>query len=304
MKRFFPFFVVLLLLVAGAAPARGQSWSFSVVGDSRAGTADFTAALTQIRDANGPAGKDPGRTEFVVVAGDFDPDDKNYALFRDVFSAAPSPRFLPVIGNHDTGFRSFITDTIMPREGLHAAFDPATVSYYTDVRNVRMIVVDQYRGTGAKDGCINDAGINWVEQAIASAKDMDHVFIAFHAPAFCRVRHVGDDFEACPEQRNRFWEMLVRHRDKVRAVLVAHTHNYSVMRVRDPRGPASDGKSYPLEPDGVYQFDVGGAGHSGDGKITAITFFIAGNAATARVVQSPNGQRLFSVTREVDLLAK
>jgi len=98
--------------------------------------------------------------------------------------------------------------------------------------------------------------------------------------------------------------MLISHREKVRAVLAAHTHNYSVMRVRDPRGPANDGKSYPDEPDGIYQFDAGGVGNSDDGKITVITFFIAGKAVSAQTVQSPNGKADFSVIRKLDLLAR
>jgi hypothetical protein len=297
-------FAVILFLVSAATPVVGQSWSFSLVGDARSDARDFRAALNQIRDANGPSGKKTALPEFIVVAGDFDPDDVNYSLYRGVFSALPSPRFLPVMGNHDSGYRSFILDTIMPREGIHSTFDKSAVSYYVDVRNVRVIVVDQYQGTGFKAGCINDAGIRWVEQAITSAEDADHIFIAMHVPPFCRVRHVGGGFESCPDQRNRFWDMLVRHRDKVRAVLAAHTHNYSVMRVRDPRGPANDGKSYPFEPGGVYQFDAGGAGNSDDGKITVVTFVIDGKAASAQVVQSPIGQTRFSAIKNVDLLAR
>jgi hypothetical protein len=87
-------------------------------------------------------------------------------------------------------------------------------------------------------------------------------------------------------------------------VQAAHTHNYSVMRARDPRGPASDGKSYPFEPDGIYQVDAGGAGNSDDGKITVITFFIEGKAASAQVVQSPSDKAGFSVIKNYDLLAK
>ncbi|MGA2261226.1 MAG: metallophosphoesterase [Acidobacteriota bacterium] len=300
-KRLIRFFAVILFLVSAAAPVLGQSWSFSLVGDSRSGARDFKAALNYIREAKDTSGKKSDLPEFIVVAGDFDPDDVNYSLYRGVFSGTPYPRFLPVIGNHDSGYRSFICDTIMPKEGIHATFDKSTVSYYVDVRNVRMIVVDQYQGTGFKDGCVNDAGIRWVEQAITSANDVDHIFIAMHVPAFCRVRHVG---EGCPDQRNRFWDMLVRHQDKVRAVLAAHTHHYSVMRVRDPRGPANDGKSYPFEPDGIYQFDAGGAGNSDDGKITVITFFIEGKAALAQAVQSPNGQTRFSMIQKLDLLAR
>jgi len=90
--------------------------------------------------------------------------------------------------------------------------------------------------------------------------------------------------------------MIVRHRDKARAVFAAHSHYHSVMRVYDPRGPANDGKSLPFEADGVFQFDAGGAGNSADGKITVITFFIDGQSVRADVVQSKAGTARFSVT--------
>lgn len=298
------FVAAMLLLGAAATPVRGQSWSFSLLGDSRSGTRDFTAALNQVRDAKDLSGKPSALPDFVVIAGDFDPDDKNYSVYRGVFSKLPRPRFFPVMGNHDLTYRSLILDTILPNERLHSTFDKSTVSYYEDVRNVRVIVVDQYQGTGFESGCVNDAGIRWVEQAITSAGNADHIFIAMHVPAFCRVRHVGEGFESCPAQRNRFWDTLVQHKDKVRAVLAAHTHHYGVMRVRDPRGPANDGKSYPQEPGGVYQIDAGGAGNSDDGKITLINFLIDGKAASAQVIQSPVGQSRFSLIRNIDLLGR
>jgi len=295
---------LVLGLAAFVAPVLGQSWSFALIGDPRSGARDYTAALKYLRDARIPAGQWQGLPEFVVVAGDFDPVDTNYALFRGIFSGTPGPRFMPVIGNHDASYRKFICDTIMPKEGIRDPFGKSTVSYYVDVHNVRLIVVDQYQGTGFKDGCVNDAGIRWIEQAIASGAHADHIFITLHEPAFCRVRHVGDGFDACPDERNRFWDMIVQHGDKVRAVFAGHTHNYSVMRVRDPRGPASDGKSYPFESEGIYQFDAGAAGNSDDGMITVITFVIDGRAAMAQVVQSKNGRAKFSVTRSIDLMAK
>jgi hypothetical protein len=300
LKKLIRFTTVFFLLLL-AAPLFGQTWSFSLVGDSRSGTRDFGAALNYIRNAKDPSGRQFVPPEFIIVGGDFDPANQNYSLYRRIFSQAPYPRFLPVMGNHDEGHRKFICDSILTNEGICDRFDKSTVSYYVDNRNVRIVAVDQYRGTGFNSGCINDTGIQWIEQAIASGTNVDHIFIAMHEPAFCRGRHVGDGFDACPDQRNRFWNMIVRHRDKVRAVFAAHTHHHSVMRVRDPGGPASDGKSFPFEPDGIYQFDAGGAGNSDDGKITVITFFINGRTATAEVVQSKNGQAQFSLTRNIDI---
>ncbi len=303
-QRFLRFFTTILVLAQTSAPVFGQSWSFSLVGDTRSGTRDFKAALDHIRESTGMSGKPSRLPDFILMAGDFDPDDVNYSLYRGVFTGQTYPRFVPVIGNHDSRYRTFIVDTILPKEEIRTPFDKSTVSYYLDVRNVRLIVVDQYRGTGFNDGCINDAGILWVEQAITSAGSVDHVFLAMHVPPFCRIRHVGEGFERCPDQRNRFWDMLVQHRDKVRAVLAGHTHNYSVMRVHNPRGPASDHKSYPFEPDGVYQFDAGGTGTTDDGKLTVVTFLIDGKTAAARVDQSRKGKADFSTIRYLDLLAR
>jgi hypothetical protein len=164
-----------LCLAASAAPVPGQSWSFALIGDSRSATRDYTAALRYMRDARNAAGQSQGLPEFVVAVGDFDPVDTNYALFRSIFSGFPVPRFLPVIGNHDLSHRRFIHDTILPKEGIHDPFDKSAVSYYVDVRNVRLIVVDQYQGTGFKSGCVNDAGIRWIEQAIVSGGSADHI---------------------------------------------------------------------------------------------------------------------------------
>jgi hypothetical protein len=286
----------LFFLFLSCAPAYGQSWWFALMGDSRSGAVDFTAALNYISEAKDSSGRQLALPEFIIHAGDLDPVDKNYALYRSVFSKTACPRFLPVMGNHDLGYRRFICDSLLPAEGIRDRFDKSTVSYCVDIRNVRIIVVDQYKGTGSNTGCINDAGIRWVEQVIDSSGNADHIFIAMHEPAFCRWRHVGNGFDACPDQRNRFWDMIVRHRDKVRAVFSAHSHYHSVMRVCDPRGPANDGKSLPFEADGVFQFDAGGAGNSADGKITVIAFFIDGQSVRADVVQSKSGTAQFSVT--------
>ena len=59
-----------------------------------------------------------------------------------------------------------------------------------------------------------------------------------------------------------------------------------------------------FEPGGVYQFDAGGAGNSDNGTITVVTFVIEGKAASAHVVQSPNGQARFSAIKTLDLLAR
>ena len=80
-------------------------------------------------------------------------------------------------------------------------------NYHADWKNIRLIVVDQYSELG-DSGCINAAGLLWVEGLIESASLAEHVVLVFHEPAFPRHGHVGGSFDACPDDRNAFWDML------------------------------------------------------------------------------------------------
>ena len=61
-------------------------------------------------------------------------------------------------------------------------YDKESVTFYYDWKNVRLIVIDQY-APYAK-GLSNKTFLDWLEKAILSAKNADHVFIAFHEPHF------------------------------------------------------------------------------------------------------------------------
>ena len=162
---------------------------------------------------------------------------------------------------------------------------------------MRLIAVDGYSDLGAS-GVINDEGRAWVEEAIVSAPEViDHIFVAFHEPAFPRHRHLTDSFNADPIARNAFWTMLVSHRERVRAVFVGHTHTYSRMRVFDPASvPANDPESYPDEAGGIYQVDVGSAGY---GLVnTLVLVQIDGEEVSFRTLADPTPNKPFSVIDE------
>lgn len=163
-------------------------------------------------------------------------------------------------------------------------------SYYYDHQNIRIISLDGYSGEIGQLGIINEKGRTWTETAIVSAPEsIDHIFIAFHAPAFPRVRHTHDSFSAGPDLRNAFWNMLVSHRDKVRAVFCGHTHNYSRMRVFDPAGAeANDVTATPDEAGGIYQVSVGSTG-SGT-KNTFLGVEISGKNVIFRAYEAENGK--------------
>ncbi len=219
-------------------------------------------------------------------------------------SAVP---FFPVRGNHEgPDDVDFLVHSLLPAYGteIHRLND-SSVNYYVDWKNIRLIVVDQFSEFSRKTdtdmfswlkpdgGNINALGLKWTESVINSAgPEIDHIFISFHKPAFPRKRHVHDSFDAFPENRDAFWNMLVRHNDKVRAVFVAHTHNYSRMRVKDPTSVGDTG--YPDQPGGVYQIDGGTTGKNGLPN-TIVEVHVQGRNLAFRTVQAASSSKPFKV---------
>jgi len=215
--------------------------------------------------------------------------------------------FFPVRGNHEGADDvDFLINSLLPAYGseIHR-LDDSSVNYYVDWKNIRLIVVDQFSQFSHETdtdlfswltpdgGNINAQGLKWTESVINSAgPEIDHIFIAFHKPAFPRHRHVHDSFDAFPENRDAFWNMLVRHNDKVRAVLVAHTHNYSRMRVKDPT--AAGDTDYPDQPGGIYQIDGGTTGKEGDPN-TIVEIQVQGKNLAFRTVQAAGPGKPFKV---------
>lgn len=215
--------------------------------------------------------------------------------------------FFPVRGNHEgANDVDFIVHSLLPAYGSKVhRLDNTSLNYFVDWKNVRLIVVDQFSQFSHKTntdlfsylkpdgGNINALGLKWTESIINSAgPEIDHIFIAFHKPAFPRHRHVHDSFDAFPENRNAFWNMLVRHNDKVRAVLVAHTHNYSRMRVKDPASVGDTG--CPDQAGGIYQIDGGTTGKEGMPN-TILEIQIRGKNLAFRTVQAASPDNPFKV---------
>jgi len=183
----------------------------------------------------------------------------------------------------------FIREQIIPTVPGIVRISEGSCTYYCDYKNIRVVSIDAYSGETGTAGIINDTGRAWAEAAISSASGtIDHIFVAFHAPAFPRVRHTHDSFNAVPEARNAFWKMLVSHRDKVRAVFCGHTHYYACMRVLDPAGEAAnDVTAYPDETGGIYQVNPGSAGRGM--KNSFVTVSIDGKNVCFRAFEAENG---------------
>jgi len=159
----------------------------------------------------------------------------------------------------------YIRDKIIPLIPNVVRRHDKSCDYHVDHKNVRIISLDGFSCELGTWGVINKTGKEWVEETIKSApSEIDHIFVTFHCPAFPRGRHTHIYFVESPEDRNTFWNMLIAHRDRVRAVFVGHTHHYYRVRVLDPAGAAANNpKLFPDEEGGIFQVDVGASGGRG-----------------------------------------
>lgn len=287
---------ICLVLMAGTTPkvwASEQKFSFTVLADPRSQGDTWKNALLEIRDRNTNQGPAFTPSELIVVAGDMDPLVSRHEDFLHVFTNADTrPVFLPIIGNHEfknggVHFR-YARDVLIPSIPHVVRRHTTSCDYYLDHRNMRIIAVDGYTELG-KAGVINDKGRQWIEQVIKETpSSIDHIFIAFHEPAFPRVKHVGDSFDQNPKRRDAFWQMLLGYKDRVRAVFVGHTHSYYHLRVLDPAGrAANDPTTFPNEEGGLYQVDAGAAGNGSVNTIVQVQ--IEGKNLFFRVLQAENG---------------
>jgi len=287
---------VLTSCATGHRQLSEQKVSFAVLADPRGHGDTWKNALQEIRDRN--TNGEPAFTpaEFIIVAGDMDPLVSRYEDYQCVFPNPDTrPMFLPVIGNHEfenggVHFR-YARDVLIPSIPDVARRHASSCDYYFDHKNVRIIVVDGYTELG-KSGVINAEGKKWVEQVIKETPvSIEHIFISFLEPEFPRLRHIRDSFDQDPEQRNAFWRMLIEHRDRVRAILVGHTHSYYRMRVLDPAGmTANDPKSFPDEDNGIYQVDAGAAGNASVNTIVQVQ--TEGKNVLFRVLQATRGANM------------
>lgn len=300
--------VIFLVFSAMGAERQGspscQTFSFAVLSDPHVKRQweTWKEDLSTIRDENEKKTSLLSPVDLLLVTGDLDPVEVCYEEFKQIFTnVATQPIFLPVIGNHDCTYPGvhfrYARNVLIPAISNVVCRHVRSCDYYLDFNNIRMIVVDGYTELG-QNGVINDAGRQWVEEVIKSTpSSIDHIFIAFHEPAFPRFGHVGGSFDEDPAQRNAFWRMLLQYKARVRAVFVGHTHHYSRLRVLDPAGPAAnDPNAFPDEVGGIFQITSGTA--STESLNTLIQVRIEGPSAFFRVLQATTGKKQLSEERD------
>jgi hypothetical protein len=167
------------------------------------------------------------------------------------------------------------------------------VFYYT-YGNVAMIVLNsdywfapslknETSSSGGLHGYLMDNQIAWLKETISileSDKDIDHVFVTQHTPAFPNGGHSGDDMwysgnnEKRPyiagkpvekgiiERRDEYLNILINQSTKVVGILTGDEHNYNWLKLT---------AEVPIYPDGyshkklnvsrpIYQINNGAAG--------------------------------------------
>jgi hypothetical protein len=263
--------LLILLILSAASSALAQRWSFAVFSDNRNFETAFRNVLEDI-DSGGPPDPEFSKPDFVVGVGDIDPVKRTYQILRETLG--PRTIFIPVRGNHEAPEDvRFILKDILPSENPPVkAFDETSATFYYDWKNVRLIVIDQY--TPYAENLGGRKFLKWVEDAVMSAKNADHIFVSFHEPRFPADVH-----------SDPFWGMLLKHTDKVRAVFVGHTHIYGRRFLPDSRG-------------GIELINAGAAGNTGhfDGMNTFVQISIDGKNAAFRAVQAPDKTKDFKVT--------
>ena len=268
MKKWIPAFLFLILAVP--TPSLAQKWSFAVLADNRSAYAAYRNVLEEIRDLSvNPSPAFPS-ADFVLGCGDIGPLAKNDALYKEVFQGKQPP-FFPVRGNHETAEDvAYSLERLLPSTGSGLKLQgQGCMNYHVDWKNVRLVALDQYCDFSKVMG--GKMALKWLDETIGSATAVDHVFIALHEPLF-----PGGFTDS------GFWDILFKHKDKVRAVLAGHYHAY-------------DRKRFPDENGSIYYINAGNAGwvsHS-DNKQTIVEVMIENKKVTFRVVQAPNGSTDF-----------
>jgi len=263
--------LLILSILSTASSAFAQKWSFAAFSDNRNFEIAYRNVLEDI-NSGGPA--DPGfpRPDFAIGIGDIDPVKRTLRIFRDTLG--PKMPFIPVRGNHEApeDVRFILKDILPSEQPPVTLYDKESVTFYYDWKNVRLIVIDQYAAYAK--GLSNKTFLDWLEKAILSANNANHVFIAFHEPHFPGLFH-----------SDPFWTLLLRHSGKVRAVLCGHTHRYGRRHVSGSPGR-------------IGLINTGACGQTGhsDGMNTFVQISIDGKNAAFRAVQAPDKTKDFRVT--------
>ncbi|MCU0588005.1 MAG: metallophosphoesterase [Syntrophobacteraceae bacterium] len=275
--------IALFSILSPCRPAwAGEKWSFAAFSDIHSAHASYQNVLNEIRS---PTVAKEDRTEladFILVLGDWSPASINHGIFQRTFSQ-PRPLFLPVRGNHENaGDLRVMNSRILPAVASAPGASMSRLSrdgfsYWLDWKGVRLIVLDQYADFSRS--APSRQALQWLGQALESARAKDHVFVGFHEPIL--------PWEA---ESDLAWRALLRNRSHIRAVFFGHTHVYFRTRLPEFLG-------------GTHLVNVGNGGqrtHS-DLHQTIVSVSIDGDSARGVTLQAADGQSEFRAIDAFDM---
>jgi hypothetical protein len=275
--------LVTVLLAAGirlafsqAASEGSGSFAFTVTADMRTFTAPahpgpryFEGACEAIRRA--------GAGAFMILPGDFDPPAPVRAALDRYFGTNYPSYF--VAGNHEAETSEDVlwlqrwASNGIPHLVRRGPSDASGTTYSFDYGNSHFAVLDQYPGSGPATADNDEHAerlLRWLDEDLAATRQ-PLLWVAGHEPIESqpdmdsgRVRHKTDSLNASPALRDRFVEVLRKHR--VCAYLCGHTHNASVAQVQ-----------------GIWQLDAGHARGAGDPGAPSTFLRVVVNGEHARV---------------------
>ena len=192
----------------------------------------IAAKFDKIADfINNPTSEMPA-PEFMVITGDF----PNLAQTEQIIDDELGSDFLwyPVVGNHEISdnIANFyaIRDTKVPTLPNIVDYGPdgsVNTNYSWDYENAHFIAINPFWDGASNDhtsgGDIPAALNSWVAADLA-ANDEIHNFVFIHTPPFPSHRHVGEDLDANPTNRDAFISTL--DTNNVESIFAGHTHYY------------------------------------------------------------------------------
>ncbi|MHA6889543.1 phosphodiesterase [Ralstonia pseudosolanacearum] len=167
----------------------------------------------------------PARPDAIVLTGDLvdagAPEE--YAHLRALLAPldAAGIRMLPVLGNHDArdAAREAFADWLAPIPA--EARDPQAFQYWTDIGEVRLIVLDTL-DTGFPGGRLGVPRLDWLHDALA-AETARPVVIAMHHPPFATgIGHM--DVQSLAAEDIAAFAQIVRAAGNVERILCGHLH--------------------------------------------------------------------------------
>ncbi len=243
--------VIICMITAFIIPMSRANFSFAVTGDEY----NFPAIRVAFEDAKA---RDP-QCAFVFDVGDMGSlredgilyTDYNLHYYPDIEAWNGSIPWFAVIGNHDVErpeVMEYIMTNVTPRyenqvQGIENFREgPKDADYRTiysfDYQNAHFVVLNEYyhedrlspdySPTGhiyRESGNPESDQMAWLENDLNST-DKELIFVFGHEPAYpASKRHLGDSLDHFPEDRDEFWNVLVKY--NVTAFFNGHTHVYA-----------------------------------------------------------------------------